>query len=70
MRKEIKCPICGGYVYKEKYDICPYCHWEYDPSELKDREFGGGANGISVNSAKYYFDLGYKLAKKEHENEE
>jgi hypothetical protein len=51
-----KCPCCGYYTLPERangtYDICPVCFWEDDGVQLKDHEYVGGANRVSLNQAK------------------
>lgn len=70
MRYSKKCPVCGRYTFKEKYDICPVCSWENDPLQLKDPNFKGGANAMCLNDAKHFFDVGYEIALEENESEE
>ncbi|MBR2284153.1 MAG: hypothetical protein IJ874_07025 [Ruminococcus sp.] len=50
-----RCPCCGEYSLDEppgKYDICSVCGWEDDPVQLKDPDFAGGANRLSLNEAR------------------
>ncbi|WP_145489884.1 CPCC family cysteine-rich protein [Yersinia rohdei] len=48
------CPCCGSPVIDELgcYEICPVCGWEDDPVQSSDPEYEGGANKMSLNSAK------------------
>ena len=46
------CPVCGKYSFTENYEICPVCKWENDPVQRKDPCFTGGANKMSLNSAR------------------
>lgn len=58
------CPCCGYYTYTEepgttKRFICPVCYWEDDPNSLKDENYVGKENGVSLakareNYAKFY----------------
>jgi len=54
--KLMGCPVCGQYAFDEKYEICPVCGWENDPLQYKEKDFSGGANKDSVNSARKVFD--------------
>jgi len=51
-----KCPCCGFYTLKEKpvssYEICPVCFWEVDRLQQKDEDYDGGANRVSLNTAR------------------
>ena len=53
---QYECPCCGqpGFTHPVDgtYDICPYCMWEDDPVQLKDPDFAGGANELSLNEAR------------------
>lgn len=33
------------------YEICPICYWEDDIVQLKDPDFEGGANDVSLREA-------------------
>jgi len=50
------CPVCGKYVFKEKYDICPICGWEHDLVQEADPDFAGGANKLSLNEMKKEYE--------------
>lgn len=54
MSSFIPCPCCGNQVFSEcgSYEICPVCHWEDDPIQLRDPDYAGGENAISLNSAR------------------
>lgn len=48
----MKCPVCGNNTFCEtnyEYDICKECFWEYDPVQVEDPDFPGGANVHSLN---------------------
>ena len=51
--EKILCPVCGEYVFDEvgDYDICPICGWKNDKLQMKDPDFEGGANKMSLNQA-------------------
>ena len=46
------CPVCGQYSFAEPHDICPVCGWEEDKVQLRDPDFAGGANEMSLNKAR------------------
>jgi hypothetical protein len=53
------CPCCGyktfDYEPNGSYSICPICYWEDDPIQLKEPEYEGGANGVSLIQAQKNF---------------
>jgi hypothetical protein len=53
------CPCCGFLTLEEpergNYEICPVCFWEDDPVQLKDPDYVGGANNVSLNQARQNF---------------
>ena len=49
------CPVCGQYSFAEPHDICPVCGWEEDKVQLRDPDFAGGANEMSLNEARAAF---------------
>lgn len=53
------CPCCGFLTCDEEpggsYDICPVCFWEDDPVQLRDPDYRGGANKVSLNEARENF---------------
>lgn len=55
--KEIKCPCCGKTMVEE-WDICTECNWENDPNQLRDVEYGGGANRMSLTEAREAYKKG------------
>lgn len=51
----MKCPVCGNDTFDEtdyEYEICPECYWEYDPIQVEEQDFSGGANCHSLNEYK------------------
>ena len=55
------CPCCGLYELSFAPggdDICGICKWQDDIVQLKDPEFTGGANDISLNQARALFKQG------------
>lgn len=57
----MKCPVCGNETFPRKsfeYEICKECFWEYDPVQVEDPDYSGGANCHSLNEyQKIYEDL-------------
>lgn len=53
---KFKCPCCGFFTLSEKppgtYEICPVCYWEEDNVQYDDPGYAGGANDVSLNTAK------------------
>ena len=45
------CPVCQKYEFEDmgSFDICPFCGWEDDELQLKDPNYEGGANELSLN---------------------
>jgi hypothetical protein len=60
MQYKYFCPCCGYDTFEEEpsgtYDICPICFWEDDPIQLKDPDYEGGANQVSLRQAQINFD--------------
>ena len=54
------CPVCGKYVFKHKYDICPICDWEHDPVQEADPGFSGGANKMCLRDAIIIYGRSHK----------
>lgn len=52
------CPCCGYLTLAEapgSYEVCPVCLWEDDPLQLRDQDFSGGANRVSLNEGRRNF---------------
>ncbi|MCV6637184.1 CPCC family cysteine-rich protein [Candidatus Albibeggiatoa sp. nov. NOAA] len=53
------CPCCGYFTLSEKpsgtFEICPVCNWEDDNVQYDDPNYNGGANRISLNTARENF---------------
>lgn len=49
-----KCPVCGKYEFEDRFchDICPYCGWEDDGSELEG-EIGANDMGFIDYKTRY-----------------
>ncbi len=48
------CPCCNKYRFDEigKYEVCPICGWEDDPTQRADASYVGGANHESLDEAR------------------
>lgn len=54
------CPVCGledTFSEPGSYDICPRCQWEDDPVQLSHPNFATGANRMSLNQVRRYWQL-------------
>lgn len=53
------CPCCGYKTLSAPpegtYEICPVCNWEDDPVQLKDPDYKGGANTVSLREGQKNF---------------
>ena len=61
--RDMKCPVCGNNTFSEtnyEYDICKECFWEYDPVQVEDPDFPGGANVHSLNEYRKIYQDQYK----------
>ena len=52
-------PGCGNRTLPEappgSYEICAVCFWEHDPMQAEDPDYKGGANVVSLNTARRNF---------------
>jgi rubrerythrin len=50
------CPCCGHRTLEEEprgtYEICPVCYWEDDPVQKENPDYPGGANRVSLRTAR------------------
>ncbi|AUX40990.1 uncharacterized protein SOCE26_023920 [Sorangium cellulosum] len=53
------CPCCGQRTLEERghYEICATCNWEDDPLQEEKPDYEGGANRVSLNTARRNFQL-------------
>lgn len=51
-----KCKVCGMGDIKNSYDICPFCGWEDDDIQNKKPDYMGGANEMSLNQYKKFWE--------------
>jgi len=56
MIEKSPCPCCGYKTFDPEpnapYEICPVCFWEFDPVQIADPDYEGGANTVSLRQAK------------------
>lgn len=50
-----KCKCCGIGDIVEEYDICHYCGWEDDGIQNYNPDYMGGANHMSLNQYKKFW---------------
>ncbi len=58
------CPVCGledAFSEPGVYDICPCCNWEDDPVQRQNPDFPGGANHMSLKTAREMWQDGKKV---------
>ena len=69
----MKCPVCDNNTFNDydyEYNICKECFWEYDPVQVDDPDFSGGANDLSLNEyQKVYKELKRQNSKFSCKNE-
>ena len=51
-----KCKLCGMGDIKIVHDICKYCGWEDDAVQNDEPDFFGGANEMSLNQYKQFWN--------------
>lgn len=55
IKRKFPCPCCGFYSLDDSpgsFGICPVCYWEDDNIQYVERDYEGGANGLSLNKAR------------------
>lgn len=68
------CPVCGKYEFEDfdSFDICPFCGWQDDGSDIDAPNIAFGANDLSFIEHKNKYlkllknDPNYKWSKKSH----
>lgn len=55
MKNTILCPICKQTMLQD-FEICKICFWEFDSLQYKNYDMEGGANHLSVNHYKQWWD--------------
>ena len=51
-----KCKVCGIGDVEEVHDICDYCGWEDDGLQNNNPDYTGGANKMSLNQHKKFWN--------------
>lgn len=51
-----KCKVCGLGDIEHDFAICEYCGWESDNIQNDDPEYFGGANHMSLNQYKKFWE--------------
>ncbi len=51
-----KCKVCGIGNIESTHDICPYCGWEDDDIQNEKPDYMGGANEMSLNQYKKFWE--------------
>ena len=55
----MKCPVCGSNSFDDydyEHSICKECFWEYDPVQVDNPDFSGGANELSLNEYRKVYE--------------
>lgn len=55
----MKCPVCNNETLIDnayEWDICEECFWEYDPLQVSNPDYRGGANHHSLNEYKKIYN--------------
>ncbi len=54
------CPCCGYRTRPEAlpgtFEICEICFWEFDPAQMENPDYGGGANRVSLRQAQKNYE--------------
>lgn len=53
----IICPCCGKTKFKDEFEICRVCGWQYNLVQLDDPDCSDGPNKLSQNQTKEWFSL-------------
>ena len=58
MEEEYNCPVCGSAIEgrKGESEICETCRWEDCGLQERRPDLSGGANDMSFNQAKEYWE--------------
>ena len=51
-----KCKVCGLGIIENSFDICDYCGWEDDGLQNDKPDYMGGANKMSLNQYKKFWE--------------
>ena len=58
-----RCPCCKKHRFEEigKYEICPICGWEDDPTQRRNHSYSGGANKLCLKEYRKNIRGGKKI---------
>ncbi len=64
-----KCRVCGlGYI-EDEFSVCQVCGWEDDDVQNLDPDYPGGANDMSLNQHKKFWEDSKEDILKNHPND-
>lgn len=61
LKENAICPICGQTILESEYDICKICYWENDDYQRENPNSRGGANNLSLNDYKKWWNTLEKI---------
>ena len=64
-----KCKICGLGDIEHAFAICEICGWEDDIIQNDDKDYIGGANNMSFNQYKQFWEKSKEDILKNHKND-
>ncbi len=64
-----KCKVCGLGCIEHDFDICEYCGWEADNLQNDDPNYSGGANDMSLNQYKQFWEKNKEDILTNHQND-
>lgn len=67
-QKQNKCKVCGLGEIEHDFAICEYCGWEADGVQNDDPDYMGGANDMSLNQYKQFWEENKEDLLKHKEN--
>jgi len=58
-KRNVLCPVCESHRFRVENDfaICPVCGWENDGVQMSNHDYWGGANKLTVNESKIFYEL-------------
>lgn len=66
------CPCCHNRTLSGQppgtYEVCPVCFWEDDPVQFDDEDYEGGANTVSLSTARKNYQA-FGACSEEHRSE-
>ena len=64
-----KCKVCGLGNIEHDFDICEFCGWEADDLQNDIPNYSGGANNMSLNQYKQFWEKNKDDILKNHQND-